>query len=65
MLEAAWRVVPDYARRHAGELYGDGISTIISESLGSDSASSSSALPGSGAVPPPKPVPAPAPAKPA
>eukprot|EP00974_Lingulodinium_polyedra_P020656 1998980-Lingulodinium_polyedra.AAC.1 len=64
MLEAAWRVIPDYARRRAGELYGDGISTIVSETLGS-AASSSSALPGKGAVPAPKPMPVPAPAKPA
>eukprot|EP00974_Lingulodinium_polyedra_P115674 11156270-Lingulodinium_polyedra.AAC.1 len=53
MLEEAWRVRPDYARRRAGELYGDGISTIVSEALGSATASSSSTLPGSGAVPPP------------
>eukprot|EP00974_Lingulodinium_polyedra_P114623 11098057-Lingulodinium_polyedra.AAC.1 len=45
MIEAVWRVLPDYARRRDHEFYGDGISTVISETIGSATASSSNAMP--------------------
>eukprot|EP00974_Lingulodinium_polyedra_P012960 1258462-Lingulodinium_polyedra.AAC.1 len=59
MVEAAWRVVPDYARRHAHEFYSDGISTSVSETIGSVAASSSNAMPSSIATPLPNPTPTP------
>eukprot|EP00974_Lingulodinium_polyedra_P011628 1122522-Lingulodinium_polyedra.AAC.1 len=59
MVEAAWRIIPDYARRRAHEFYGDGISTIMSETIGSATASSSNAVPSSIATPFPNTTPTP------
>eukprot|EP00974_Lingulodinium_polyedra_P040005 3838886-Lingulodinium_polyedra.AAC.1 len=59
MVEAAWRVIPDYAKRHAREFYGDGISTIMSETIGSATANSNNAMPSSIATPLPNPTPTP------
>eukprot|EP00974_Lingulodinium_polyedra_P081183 7863054-Lingulodinium_polyedra.AAC.1 len=59
MIEAARRVLPDYARHHAREFYGDGVSTVMSETIGSATASSSNAVPSRMQTPLPQPAPAP------
>eukprot|EP00974_Lingulodinium_polyedra_P021107 2038935-Lingulodinium_polyedra.AAC.1 len=63
MIEAAWRVLPDYARRHANEFYGDGIRTVMSETIGTAIVSSSIAMPSR--IESPRPNPAPTPILPA
>eukprot|EP00974_Lingulodinium_polyedra_P049841 4793753-Lingulodinium_polyedra.AAC.1 len=56
VIEAARREFPEYARQRAHEFYGDGISTVVSETMGSATASSSAALPSHMQAPFPKPA---------
>eukprot|EP00974_Lingulodinium_polyedra_P027350 2643018-Lingulodinium_polyedra.AAC.1 len=59
MIEVAWSVPPGYARQRAHEFYADGTSTVVSETIGSTTASSSNAMPSRVETPFPKPSPTP------